>query len=373
MALVSMASICNYTHHELQNTDGLVPQNRGDLFPYNPEFYERASGLYGPGSVYCWYLLMVSCALNSRTERPRSSNDVQKKGISNDLLAIIAYPVFAATDALVQAVRLIGARDRALVVFCITNTLHDLTGFGEFPQEQLHLSEIPDDVLDLGQRAVDLTGPLHICQAFGVLVFFLLGVLFREDSLPSGPMEAAIVLSLLYPGVALIAIYISLGNADIAFSLAIYGAMQPIVLFLTLGGGLMVTIEFCMFVVKLTMSIRQQDIRGRKIGCKGIVICIGQFCFVPVGGICLSRWALFRFVPDLGIALGERDQMATLIVGAVSLAFTIYDAWIRWKQERAPTMIALWDKVDIVLCKIIDEFEKDENTNGRSDLYTLAW
>jgi hypothetical protein len=367
-----MASICNYTHHELQNTDGLVLSGRGDLFPYNPEFYERASGLYGPGSVYCWYLLMVSYLLNRRTERPGSSNYLQTRGISNDLLAIIAYPVFAATDALVQAFRLIGTKDRALVVFCITNTLHDLTGFGEFPQEQLHLSEIPDDVLALGQRAVDLSGPLHICQAFGVLVFGLLGVLLREESLPWGPVEAAIVLSFLYPGVALIAIYISLANANVAFSLAMYGAMQPTILFLTLGGGLMVTMEFCMFAAKLAMSLRRQDVKGREIGYKGILICIGEFCFVPVGGICLSKWATLRFVPDLGIALAERDQMATLIVGAVSLAFTLYDAWIRWKQERAPTMIELWDKIDIVLCRIVDEFGKVDKVNGRSDLYSLA-
>jgi hypothetical protein len=50
----AMASFCNYTHHELQNTSGLERHGHGVLFPYNPEFYDRASGLYGPGTIIAW-------------------------------------------------------------------------------------------------------------------------------------------------------------------------------------------------------------------------------------------------------------------------------------------------------------------------------
>jgi hypothetical protein len=59
-----MTSICNYSHPELQITEGLTRQTSGILFPYNPEFYKLASELYGPGTIYCWYLLIISVIIN---------------------------------------------------------------------------------------------------------------------------------------------------------------------------------------------------------------------------------------------------------------------------------------------------------------------
>lgn len=46
-----MASICDYSNPEWQSTDGLVRQPTGYLFPYNPELYKLASGLYSTGAI----------------------------------------------------------------------------------------------------------------------------------------------------------------------------------------------------------------------------------------------------------------------------------------------------------------------------------
>ena len=53
----TMTSLCNYSHPSLQLPTNLTRHPTGTLFPYNPEFYTLASGLYGPGSILAWYLL----------------------------------------------------------------------------------------------------------------------------------------------------------------------------------------------------------------------------------------------------------------------------------------------------------------------------
>ncbi|EMT66478.1 hypothetical protein FOC4_g10006883 [Fusarium odoratissimum] len=54
-----MSSLCNYSHPELQITDGLIRQDTGRLFPYNPEFYNNATGLYGPAYGYISLMLTI--------------------------------------------------------------------------------------------------------------------------------------------------------------------------------------------------------------------------------------------------------------------------------------------------------------------------
>lgn len=59
-----MASICNYSHPELQITRGLERTDQGRLFSNNPEFYDLTSSLYGPGPLVCWFLLLASFVTN---------------------------------------------------------------------------------------------------------------------------------------------------------------------------------------------------------------------------------------------------------------------------------------------------------------------
>lgn len=160
-----MTSICNYSHPELQMTEGLVRHGTGSLFPYNPEFYERATGLYGPRSIYCWYLMMASSIVNWAST-PKNEQGRRRPGVSNDFLAVVAYPAFAATDAVVQAMRSLRTEYRALALFCLRFPATDLEGFATFNHTQLNLHDIPPDVLDLGQRAIDITGPLTVCYTF---------------------------------------------------------------------------------------------------------------------------------------------------------------------------------------------------------------
>ncbi|RKK51369.1 hypothetical protein BFJ69_g17947 [Fusarium oxysporum] len=158
-----MTSLCNISHPELQITDGLIRQETGRLFPYNPEFYDNATGLYGPGAIYCWYMLLASVFASWFYCRP-DHDGFMKPGISSDLLGALAYPVFAATDLLVQSIRMLGMDHRAEVIYCLRYpTADQLDSSGSPNTTQIDLNHIPADVLELGQHVVDIIGPLTVC------------------------------------------------------------------------------------------------------------------------------------------------------------------------------------------------------------------
>ncbi|KXJ87322.1 hypothetical protein Micbo1qcDRAFT_167681, partial [Microdochium bolleyi] len=122
-----MTTLCDYAHPETYDTSALERQGVGRMFPYHPPMYEKASDLYGPGSLLAWFLLITSFTLTSTfwpvTTVNRSDKDEQHKcrrpRVTADLLAIALYPIFAATDVLIQAVSLIGLEDRAAVILCL--------------------------------------------------------------------------------------------------------------------------------------------------------------------------------------------------------------------------------------------------------------
>ncbi|KAM0248749.1 hypothetical protein ACHAP5_003239 [Fusarium lateritium] len=120
-----MASLCNYSHPDPRLAQGLVEQGAGRLFPYNPEFYDNASGLYGPGAIYCWYMLLAS-VLASWSFYLADHGSLKERGLSSDLIGALAYPVFAATDLLLQSIRMRGVDHRALAILCIRFPKHGL-------------------------------------------------------------------------------------------------------------------------------------------------------------------------------------------------------------------------------------------------------
>lgn len=169
----TMASICNYSHPELQITEGLTRQTSGILFPYNPEFYKLASGLYEPGTIYCWYLLIISVIINWLFHE-KDDKGYRRPGVSNDLLAALAYPAFAATDALIHSLRILRIEYRALAIFCLRFSKVELNGFGTFNHTRLDLRlPTPPEIVTLGQHAIDLGRPLPVCYTFMFMVFVL--------------------------------------------------------------------------------------------------------------------------------------------------------------------------------------------------------
>ena len=339
-----MASLCNYSHPELQNTSGLERHGAGVLFPYNPEFYERSSGLYGPGSIIAWYLLFVSVAINglgniARSKEPGAQQAEKTTLLSKsaDLVVLVAYPVFAATDLLVQSIRLRGTEHRALVLFCLRNPVVELRGFGgEFPQSPLELAKIPPDVLSLGRRIVDQTGPLSVCYTSAVLFFVPLVVLCAADAIETSGSDPALSRDAL-PGIILLlggfayvvlilfVFHCLLGSFWIGFFIFLYEFVGLLLKVMSIG----VALVFVAALLRTFFGWYEERFIKRNLDkaweeAKALGGLLIGTAIIPTLFVGLMVFNQAMIIPDSGIAIGERDQLAALIAGIMALLYSTY-------------------------------------------------
>ncbi|KAI5458477.1 hypothetical protein BGZ63DRAFT_391461 [Mariannaea sp. PMI_226] len=326
-----MTSICNYSHPELQITDGLPRQKTGILFPYNPEFYDRASGLYGPGAIYCWHLLLASLVIHW-SFYPEDEDGYKRPGVTNDLLGVIAFPAFAATDGLIHALKILGTKHRALAFFCLRFPATELTGFAKFNDTQLHLGDIPPDVLNLGQHIIDLTGPITVCYTFAAVFVIMVILMVTEvlNGLQWQPTRWARILTYAsygYVVFVLVIFHLSLGDIFISIIIVMYEAILPFEFFVLYSSSIAVGLGTLGWIGLFINSIVKGDVKEREEALKALpgLFLVATF---PAMMIFFSIANQVRLVPDLGISVRERDQMATLIVGIVTLCFTLYDVWV---------------------------------------------
>ncbi|KAJ3534090.1 hypothetical protein NM208_g7692 [Fusarium decemcellulare] len=335
-----MTSICNYSHPELQITDGLVRQKTGVLFPYNPEFYDNVTGLYGPGTIYCWYMLLAS-VLAGWLFCPLDDQGVRKLGISNDLLGALAYPAFAATDLLIQAMRMLGTKHRALAIFCLRFPETELTGFGPFNSTQLNLNDIPPDILSLGQKAIDVTGPLTICYTAAAVFFTFVPVYCFADQRwvrswePKATAATLLWVTYVYIVLVLVIFHLSLGNLGASLILVLYEAMLPYEFFVIYATNFAVAValvsSFISTFWNLCMGKRAEAIEDLKT----FGSCLLAAGFLAIPGALGIYFNKLKLIPDLAVSVKERDQLATLIVGAVTLAFTLFHTWFKIPEREA--------------------------------------
>lgn len=344
-----MATLCNYTHYELQNTSGLERQGHGVRFPYNPEFYDRASGLYGPGSIIAWNMLFVSLVINVvYQERPDKTPDRPNfwSGMSAELVTFVAYPVFAATELLVRGVNLIGHQDRASALFCLRDQISfrlQGSGNGKSPQHPLDLANIPPNILSLGQRIVEMTGPLEVCYSYFPLLAFWVTINVSARR----PYRSAVTV-VLGPGTAYVVLLV------FSFHCTLGSFLTGLVLIPSIEG-----LRLLWRLIAVICIYADTVLAGRAIlflgdwlwtGCLRLrgdqermaalapvrqnkkpkdmadfpygVLVFGGMSYLWIGFLRPgSAW-----VPDLDVALSEPDQLAAVIAASLSLCYTIYGA-----------------------------------------------
>lgn len=350
----------------------MVRHSSGTLFPYNPEFYDLASSLYGPGAKYCWLLLLASVVL-TWIFHPSADYEKEGPGMSNDLWAVLAYPTFAATDALVQAMKLRGTEHRALAYFCLRYPEAPLNWFGEFNHTQLDLrDEVPPDILSLGQKVIDLTGPVSVCYMFLVTILVMASTYAicqrlrlpqpperiespcypsptalegqREppnasSSAPSGLNRVmhklprfgstiwAVALACIawaYVALMLTICILSLGNRFASFMIVLYELFMPFYLIFVLFASLAFAAVIILLSIKSVRLCIQQEWQTslKMLQALGLYLLVGA---LGLGTFYLELYFQPMSVsPDLGIAVTERDQLATLIVGVATLGYTVY-------------------------------------------------
>ncbi|KAM0194296.1 hypothetical protein ACHAPQ_005466 [Fusarium lateritium] len=321
-----MASLCNYSHPDPRLAQGLVHQGAGRLFPYNPEFYDNASGLYGPGAIYCWYMLLAS-VLASWSFYLVDHGSLEEPGLSSDLIGALAYPVFAATDLLVQSIRLQGMDYRALAILCLRFPKHELDDYGPFDTVEIDLHHIPPDILDFGQRVVNITGPLTICYT-ATTFLFLLYILFcsnlchDKDWKPIPVVRWLIYAVYGYILLILTVFHLSLDNWIASFFLLFGETTLPTEIATAYMLTFTTTICLICFLAMFVWAVVDKD---RAEALKGVA-CIIYFVILLVApSMLVIRWNELSIIPDLGIRVSERDQLATLIVGVFTLSLTLFD------------------------------------------------
>ncbi|KAK0740448.1 hypothetical protein B0T18DRAFT_417977 [Schizothecium vesticola] len=347
----AMASLCNYTHPELQNTSGLERQGHGVLFPYNPEFYDRASGLYGPGTIIAWNMLFVSLLINAFfPEFPDTMPGRHNfwSGMSGELVTFVAYPMFAATDLLVHGIQLTTHQHRALVLRCLRNPSgNSLQGVRdvEYPQQPLDLADIPPDILSLGQRIVEVTGPLDVSySSFPLLASWIMvtsGTLSPKCSAASLFLRAGTT----YIVLLVFIFHCTLGSFStgvldiplVEIVRLLWKAVGVVVIMADLivaGGMILGLFRWC-----LTPRLRVRGDLERIAPTPQDGKPEDNLCYAAPGAalIGLALWAMNTqwlgalrpnspWVPDLGVSVSEQDQLAALIAASMSLCCTLYCA-----------------------------------------------
>ncbi|KAI6754134.1 hypothetical protein HG530_013310 [Fusarium avenaceum] len=335
----TMASLCNYSRPDPQIAQGLVHQGAGKLFPYNPEFYDNASGLYGPGAIYCWYMLLVS-VVASWSFHQAGHGSLKDLGLSSDLIGGLAYPVFAATDLLVQSIRMRGMDHRAVAILCLRYPKDELDDYGPFDDVEIDLHRIPSDILDFGQHVVDITGPLTICYTattflFILYMFFCYSVDLdgKRDWRPIPAVRWVIYVVYGYILLILTVFHLSLDNRSASFFIFFMETVIPGEIIMGYLSILTTTIILIWSLAMLVWAVVDKD-RGqaiealKNIGCALCLMIL--LASPPMLLVCLKELST---MPDLGIRVSERDQLATLIVGVFTLSLTLFDIGHHFYQK----------------------------------------
>ncbi|KAK0610875.1 hypothetical protein B0T14DRAFT_570805 [Immersiella caudata] len=272
-----------------------------EAVPVQPRIYERASGLYGPGTIYAWDLLFISVLIN-----------------------------LATTDLLVRAIELLGVENRALGIYCLRFHISDhipsddapiLSGI-HFPQTPLQLSDIPPDILNAGQRLVQIIGPLTVCYGFvSVTTAFTIAAvswLVDEDQhMSSAEWLQTFLLLGSQPHVWLALLIFHCGLGNFSWSLVEFHA---------------------------TLSTLAYAIAGLLTSLKDLILLFNDF-----------------FVPDMGIGIIELDQLGALVVGVLGLSYTIFCAVWGWRQQQDPGDTEL----EQLLPLVTDQGLEDGGTTSR--------
>ena len=122
-----------------------------------------------------------------------------------------------------------------------------LEGLGvEFGHTQLDLGDIPGEIVELGQKVVEISGPLAVCYAFCaaclVLVFLAgVGIVWRPTRAARGYLFGGYGYVLLL--LLLVVFHLSLGDLGLSWLIWLYEGTQPFLNAITVVTTLFVAVE----------------------------------------------------------------------------------------------------------------------------------
>lgn len=384
-----MTSLCDYAHPERYDTTVLERQGVGKMFPYHLDMYKEASDLYGPGSLLAWYLLISSftltCAFWPITTINSAGNEqrrLRRPRITADLLAIVLYAVFAATDVLIQAVALLGLENRVGVITCLRfphlDHRSEYLDDGDVDPSTLPPlpAELPPELLEYGQKIISITGPLPICYIALVVTtaWFFTWRAFRPGATlnrtyrareevtwnPSPGVVRLVLAMAAYVALCLVAYHLMLGNTYASGLLGFLELCWPCWVAATCGAiiGIVILVTVAIWLVGSNMMWYIGNMLDESSAARGgepplDTNSIFGFLFAAFGGLSVFSCLLFlaftmtdvSLLTDLGKPLTERGQLASLLVGVATTSYSSYDVFRvegrRWWRNRATANAAV--------------------------------
>lgn len=207
--------------------------------------------------------------------------------------------------------------------------------------EPLDLAAIPEEVVQFGQRVVDITGPLAVCYIFVDVSFVLAISLIADDIMrefvpwrPTKMVRRFLFAGYGYVSLLLVIFHFSLGDVGISFFIALYEIIQPFLNAVTFGTTLLFGGGMVIGLGSGVVGIVRRD-RAMVVEAAKAVGGMSLGALFPAFMITMTILNRVAVVPDLAVTITERDQLASLIAGILTLGYTIYTAISHSREAQA--------------------------------------
>ncbi|KAK4033262.1 hypothetical protein C8A01DRAFT_40298 [Parachaetomium inaequale] len=291
------------------------------LIDWDP--YATTSSFYGPGALLCWLLVTVSYITKWVVAGSLLPEGLPgSMWLTSDFVAMVAYPLVAAGDAVIRAALLSpAARPHLMATMVAVRSNMNATTI---------TPEVATD-MDTLRACVGLSAPLRVCEVFLVpACIFLVVVLWDEPErgklrlrsplLWADMAFAATVLALLVATIVVAAVGTPGAIGDY---LACVIASQIAAYFIIIATPGMPICGAWWYLANVVQVGHTSMFLG-VWNLISLVCSIGPLVLV----VLIPDFALDFFslcVPDSGVSMGELDQAAAVCVGVFTLGITAYD------------------------------------------------
>lgn len=150
-----------------------------------------------------------------------------------------------------------------------------------------------------------------------------------EEMIPWRPTMATrryLFYGYVYVLLALVVFHFTLWDFGISFYIFVYEGVQPFLNAATFGSALFCALGVFAAMFQLGVRLASQDWPSAIEAVWEIVAFILVTALFPAWMVYFTISNQIQIVPDLAVTINERDQLAALIAGAMTLAYTMYTA-----------------------------------------------
>ena len=301
------------------------------LIDWDP--YGTTSSFYGPGAFLCWLLVTVSYITKWGVAGLLLPGGLPgSMWLTSDFVAMLAYPLIAAGDAIIRAAALSPTeRPRLMATMVAVRSGMNATTI---------TPEVATD-MDTLRACVGLAAPLRVCEVFLLPGFMMLVFVLCDERVRGKPrfrnplLPADIACIITYLGLLVAIIVVAgVGTPGPVGTYGMYAFLSQCMAYVIVAATPGMPISAGWHVVDFwpyyPFPFRPQleDLFFLFLGIFLLIIWVCLF-ITPAVIIGLYHTYVVYFlslaIPDSGVGLGELDQAAAACVGVITLGITIYE------------------------------------------------